>query len=40
VWEWIKAIKLQADFEQVPLKDVESVRQRTDVPGKRIVFVP
>lgn len=40
VWEWIKAGKLQADIEQVPLKDVESAWKRTDVHGKRIVLVP
>jgi NADPH:quinone reductase-like Zn-dependent oxidoreductase len=40
VWEWIKAGKLQADIEQVPLKYVENAWQRTDVHGKRIVIVP
>ena len=40
VWEWIQAGKLQADIEQVPLKDVESAWQRTDVYGKRLVIVP
>lgn len=40
VWEWIKAGKLQADIEQVPLRDVESVWKRTDVHGKRFVLVP
>lgn len=40
VWEWIKAGKLRADVEQVPLKDVESAWKRTDVHGKRIVIVP
>jgi NADPH:quinone reductase-like Zn-dependent oxidoreductase len=40
VWEWIKAGKLQAEIEQVPLKDVESAWKRTDVYGKRIVIVP
>ena len=40
VWEWIKAGKLQAAIEQVPLKDVESTWKRTDVHGKRIVIVP
>ena len=39
VWEWIKAGKLQADIEQVPLRDVESAWKRTDVHGKRIVIV-
>jgi NADPH:quinone reductase-like Zn-dependent oxidoreductase len=40
VWEWIKAGKLQAEIEQVPLTDVESAWKRTDVYGKRIVIVP
>jgi len=40
VWEWIKAGKLLAGIEQVPLKDVESSWQRSDVSGKRIVIAP
>jgi NADPH:quinone reductase-like Zn-dependent oxidoreductase len=40
VWEWIKAGKLQADIEQVPLRDVESAWKSTDVHGKRMVIVP
>ena len=40
VWEWIRAGKLQADIEQVHLKDVEHAWQRTDVKGKRIVIIP
>jgi NADPH:quinone reductase-like Zn-dependent oxidoreductase len=40
VWEWIKAGKLQADIEQVPLKEVENAWKRTDVHGKRIVVIP
>jgi hypothetical protein len=40
VWEWIKAGKLQADIEQVPLKDVESVWKSTGVSSKRTVVVP
>ena len=40
VWEWIKTGNLQADIEQVPLKDVENGWQRSDVHGKRIVIVP
>lgn len=39
-WEWMKADKLQADIEQVPLSDVESAWKRTDIHGKRIVIVP
>ena len=40
VWEWIQAGQLQADIEQVPLKDVESAWQRTDIHGKRLVIIP
>ena len=40
VWEWLKADKLRMDIEQVPLKDIEHVWQRTDFQGKRIVIVP
>ena len=40
VWEWIKAGKLQADIEKVPLKGVESAWKRTDIHGKRIVIIP
>jgi len=40
VWEWIRAGKLLADIEQVPLRDVESAWKRTDIHGKRIVIVP
>ena len=40
VWDWIKAKTLQMDIEQVPLKDIETVWQRTDFQGKRIVIVP
>jgi NADPH2:quinone reductase len=40
VWDWLKAGKLHADIEQVPLKDVENSWQRTDLHGKRIVIVP
>jgi NADPH2:quinone reductase len=40
VWEWIKAGKLQADIECVPLKDIESAWQRADLHGRRIVIVP
>ncbi|MEP6984513.1 MAG: zinc-binding alcohol dehydrogenase family protein [Chloroflexota bacterium] len=39
-WEWIKAGKLSADIEQVPLKDIESAWNRTDIQGKRLVIVP
>lgn len=40
VWELIKANKLHMDIERVPLKDIESVWQRTDFQGKRIVVIP
>lgn len=40
VWEWLKAGKLSAEIEQVPLREVERAWQRTDIHGKRIVVVP
>jgi NADPH2:quinone reductase len=40
MWEWIKAGKLQADIEQVPLRDVESAWKSTGVSSKRTVIVP
>ncbi len=40
VWDLIKANKLIMDIEQVLLKDIESVWERTDFQGKRIVIVP
>jgi NADPH:quinone reductase-like Zn-dependent oxidoreductase len=40
VWDWIKAGKLQAEIEVVPLKDVERAWSRADLHGKRIVLVP
>jgi NADPH2:quinone reductase len=40
IWDWLKEGKLHMDVEQVPLKDVESAWQRTDLHGKRIVIVP
>jgi NADPH:quinone reductase-like Zn-dependent oxidoreductase len=40
VWDLIKANKLHMDIEQVPLKDIESVWNRTDFEGKRVVVVP
>lgn len=40
VYEWIRAGKLHADIEQVPLKDVETAWLRSDLHGKRIVIVP
>jgi NADPH:quinone reductase-like Zn-dependent oxidoreductase len=39
-WDWIKAGKIQAEVEAVPLKDVERAWSRTDLHGKRIVLVP
>jgi NADPH:quinone reductase-like Zn-dependent oxidoreductase len=38
VWEWIRAGKLRADIEQVPLSEIEIAWQR-EVQGKRIVVV-
>ncbi len=40
VWEWIKAGKQSMDIERVPLQEVESAWQRTDLHGKRLVIVP
>jgi NADPH:quinone reductase-like Zn-dependent oxidoreductase len=40
VWDWIAQDKLHMEIEQVPLRDVERVWQRTDVQGKRIVIIP
>ena len=38
--DWIKAGKLKAEIETVPLKDVERAWGRADLHGKRIVLVP
>jgi NADPH2:quinone reductase len=40
VWDLIKGGKLHIDIEQIPLKDIESAWQRTDLSGKRIVLIP
>jgi NADPH2:quinone reductase len=40
VWDWIKAGKLRAEIQAVPLKDVARAWKRTDLHGKRIVLVP
>jgi NADPH:quinone reductase-like Zn-dependent oxidoreductase len=40
VWEWIKAGKLHAEIERVPLKEVERAWKQADVHGKRVVIVP
>jgi NADPH:quinone reductase-like Zn-dependent oxidoreductase len=40
VWDWIKEGQLRFDIERVPLKEVESAWQRTDLDGKRIVIIP
>ncbi len=39
VWDWIKAGKLHAEVEAVPLKDIESAWTR-DLHGKRLVVTP
>ncbi len=39
VWELIRAGKLRAEVEAVPLKDIETAWQR-EVHGKRLVIVP
>lgn len=38
--DWIRAGKLHAEIEQVPLSDVGRVWGRADLHGKRIVLVP
>ncbi|MBX3081099.1 MAG: hypothetical protein KF716_05655 [Anaerolineae bacterium] len=41
VWEWIRAGKLRADIEVIPLKDISSAWERiTRLHGSRIVIVP
>ena len=40
IWNWIAENKLKIDIEKVALKDIESVWNRTDFKGKRIVVVP
>jgi len=40
VWDWIKAGKVRAEVEAVPLKDVERAWNRADLHGKRIVLIP
>ncbi len=40
VWEWIKAGKLHAEIERVPLKEVERAWKQADIHGKRVVIVP
>jgi len=38
VWEWMKAGKLTAEIERVPLPKVEQAWKRTDLHGKRVVL--
>lgn len=40
VWDLIREKKISMDIEQVALKDIESVWQRADFQGRRIVVVP
>jgi len=40
VWDWIRAGKLRAEVEPVPLKDIERAWKRTELHGKRLVIVP
>lgn len=40
VWDWIRAGKLRADVEEVPLRDVEAAWKRADLHGRRLVIVP
>lgn len=40
VWEWVKKDKLLMDIEEIPLKDIETIWQRSDFEGKRVVITP
>lgn len=40
VWDWLREDKLHLDIVRIPLSDIESAWQRTDLHGKRIVIVP
>jgi len=40
VWALLKAKKLKLEIVQVPLSEIESAWERTDLHGKRIVIVP
>ena len=40
VVEWARAGELTFDLERVPLRDIESAWQRTDLRGRRLVIVP
>lgn|SRR5699024_9264850 len=40
IWEWAKEEKLQMDIETVSLQDIESIWQRKDFQGTRIVITP
>ncbi len=38
--EWARSGRLTFDLERVPLRDIESAWQRTDLRGRRLVIVP
>jgi NADPH:quinone reductase-like Zn-dependent oxidoreductase len=38
VWEWMKAGKLTAEIERIPLPKVEQAWKRTELHGKRVVL--
>jgi hypothetical protein len=40
VLTWTRAGELTFDLEKVPLGDIETAWQRTDLRGKRLVIVP
>lgn len=40
IWSWIAENKLKMDIEKVTLKNIESVWNRTNFKGKRLVIVP
>lgn len=40
IWEWVKEGKLHMDIEKVSLRDIESVWNRSDFQGKRVVIIP
>ncbi|HMK08297.1 MAG TPA: zinc-binding alcohol dehydrogenase family protein [Anaerolineales bacterium] len=40
VYDWIRAGRLQMEIEQVALKDIEKVWERSDFQGRRIVVLP
>lgn len=39
-WKFILEKKISMDIEQVALKDIQEIWQRTDFQGRRMVVVP